>query len=81
MLAKLTAIWEAVKLAASIFKFVGEAYEQWQEKRIHKHYEKKRKVKEKVTQQIEAERQKPKEEQNDENLKNLLRRLHNLGGK
>jgi len=68
-------------VVASIFKFVDVAWEQFQESRIHKHYEKKQKVKEKVTQQINVERQKPKEEQNDENLKNLLRRFHNLGGK
>lgn len=51
------------------------------ENRIHKHYEEKRKAKEKVSRQIQAEIDKPKEEQDDEILKELHRKLNNLGGK
>ena len=68
------------KLVTSTFSFIANAYEEYQEGKIHKHYEKKRKVKEKVTQAVNVERSKPKEEQSDEKLKQLMRRLHNLGG-
>ena len=81
MLAKLKAIIEGIRLVSSILSTLENLYETWQENRIHKHYENKRKVKEKVSQQIQAEVDKPKEEQDDETLKELHRRLVNLGGK
>lgn len=78
MIAKIMAIMEAIKGIASIFQTFAQMYETYQEKRIEKHYDRKRKVVEKVTNEIEVERQKPKGEQSDENLKELHRRLHNL---
>jgi hypothetical protein len=78
--AKIKAIIEGIRLVSSILKSLESMYETWQENRIHKHYEEKRKAKEKVTQQIQAEVDKPKEQQDDEILKDLHRRLTNLGG-
>ena len=80
MWAKIKAIIEGIRLVSSILKSLEQMYETYQENKIHKQYEEKRKAKEKVTQQIQAEIDKPKEQQDDEHLKELHRRLTNLGG-
>lgn len=81
MFARIKAIIEGIRLVSSIVKSLESMYNTWQEGRIHKHYEEKRKVKEKVTQEINAEIDRPKDQQDDEKLKELHRRLVNLGGR
>ena len=75
MLAKLKAIYEAITMVASIFKIIGNMYESYMEKKIEKHYDRKHKVVDKINEEIKVELGKKKEEQDDEKLKELHRRL------
>ena len=78
-MAKLMAIIGAIKQIASIVEMVKNMYDKYIEGQIHKHYEKKRKVIENVEAKVRVEVKKPKEEQDDEKLKELHRKLVNLG--
>jgi len=78
---QLKAIIEAITGIASIFKIIKDLYEAHMEKKIEKHYERKNSVITKVSTEIEVETTKPKEEQSDEKLKDLHRRLTNLNSR
>ena len=80
MFAQLKAILGTITSVVSIFKQVSAMYEAYKIRQIEKHYEEKQRVLAQTRAAIEAEQTKPVEEQNDEELRNLQRRLSNMGG-
>lgn len=88
MIAKLMAIVEAIKLIGVAFKsfnsYIIQPFIAWNKKRkdkkIDKHYEDKINRRNSLTQEIEAERTKNPSNESDERLRELTRKLQNLGG-
>lgn len=78
MLAKLKMIYEVILMVTSIFTVLKNLYLKWQEKRVEKHYAIKARIIDKHTNEIDVETAKPREEQDDEKLKELHRKLTNL---
>lgn len=75
---KIKAAFEAIKMVASIIESIKSMYDKYTERKIQKHYEKKHKVVDKINEEIKVELGKKKEEQNDEKLKDMHRRLTNI---
>lgn len=69
----------AITQIAALIDLARRQYEAWQERKIDAHYEAKKKVLTQTRAKIEVEQRKPTEEQDDEVLRNLQRRLSNMG--
>lgn len=76
-MSKILAIVEAIKTVGGILSALSRLYKAWQDKQIDKHYEaKQRRVSDLSKQlQIEVEKESP----SDEAIKELHRKLRNLG--
>lgn len=79
MWAKLWAAIEAIKVVASIVNKVIAMYEAYQDKKIDKHYEAKQKRRSRLMAKIVEE--KNKEIKDEQALKDLHRKLRNIGSK
>ena len=87
MLAKFWAIVEAVKVFGKVIDKVDEyiikplikAYKEHQDRKIDKHYAKKAERIERLKQGIEAERKAEATPESDEKLREMVRKLNNLG--
>lgn len=78
MWAKVTAVIEALKIFNGLIKLIVEGWNKWQDGSIDRHYRKKEEARSRIVDAMEEERKKPVEEQSDEKLKELHRRLRRL---
>lgn len=75
----LKSIIEAIKAIGGAIKIFDRYYREWKNSRIDKHYEEKKRRTGELTRQIEVEIE--KEAPSDEVLRDLHRRMANLGSK
>jgi hypothetical protein len=78
MWAGIVTFLKALPAIVAIVNQFRKMYNDWQDAKIHKHYEKKKNARDRIVSELEVEGKKPIEEISDEKIRELHRKLRNL---